>query len=89
MGTGCKPVGVSLRWFESSPAHCFFGGLPTGDISKNFGIFYQLNLKQSITYQYLKHNYTSDRIICPDEDNLSAEDLARTDQTHTGHDQGN
>ena len=20
-GTGCKPVGVSLRWFESNPAH--------------------------------------------------------------------
>ena len=20
-GTGCKPVGVSLRWFESTPAH--------------------------------------------------------------------
>jgi hypothetical protein len=20
-GTGCKPVGESLRWFESSPAH--------------------------------------------------------------------
>ena len=23
-GTGCKPVGVSLRWFESSPAHSSF-----------------------------------------------------------------
>ena len=22
-GTGCKPVGVSLRWFESNPAHYF------------------------------------------------------------------
>ncbi len=51
----------------------------TGE-AKNFGIFYQLNLKQSITYQYLKHNYTSDRIICPDEDNLSVEDPAN-DQT--------
>jgi hypothetical protein len=20
-GTGCKPVGVSLRWFDSNPAH--------------------------------------------------------------------
>jgi hypothetical protein len=26
-GTGCKPVGVSLRWFESSPAHSCFWGL--------------------------------------------------------------
>jgi hypothetical protein len=24
-GTGCKPVGVSLRWFESNPAHFFRG----------------------------------------------------------------
>ena len=26
-GTGCKPVGVSLRWFESSPAHFCFRGV--------------------------------------------------------------
>ena len=25
-GTGCKPVGGSLRRFESCPAHSFFGG---------------------------------------------------------------
>ncbi len=29
-GTGCKPVGVSLRWFESSPAHSFFMGVIIG-----------------------------------------------------------
>ena len=22
-GMGCKPIGVSLRWFESNPAHIF------------------------------------------------------------------
>ena len=31
-GTGCKPVSESLRWFESSPAHCWFWGLSEGDI---------------------------------------------------------
>jgi hypothetical protein len=26
MGTGCKPVGVSLRWFDSNPAQLKLSG---------------------------------------------------------------
>ena len=31
-GTGCKPVGVRLRWFESNPLHQVFR--PVGGVSK-------------------------------------------------------
>ena len=29
-GTGCKPVGVCLRWFESNPLHQPAGGSVVG-----------------------------------------------------------
>ena len=29
-GMGCKPIGVSLRWFDSNPAQYSFGGVASG-----------------------------------------------------------
>ena len=31
-GTGCKPVGVRLRWFESNLLHHLVGGSEEGEL---------------------------------------------------------
>ncbi len=46
-GTGCKPVGVSLRWFESSPAQCSFWGLSAVQTG---GFYYDIRSPSPVFY---------------------------------------